>query len=380
MRLPSKMKRRLPWRAALGVTLALSVLAKPSCGAATEKIPAHQWTSYLQVRGTVPEGEGGYLALRRLKAFGSGPVGQKGSYYIQFIYKDGNRSNTDGRLFLQDAWLKQAVAGGTLTLGQLKPPFGLERFISDTVLPLIDRSQATDRLVPNGSLGRSFARDLGLQWDGSLGSVGYSAGAFLGNGANETIHGIGPLLVFRLLWDATSPLPSAGAVPKGVSPQASARRFGMAAAVSWRRDRGLNLSGQLPGSGVLGYRRFIGRDVRETLGFSLTDRNATLQAEGFFAQYHSGEPGLPSTSATGGYVQAAYRWPRGWESAIRLETLNAGFAGPSADSLTAWTVGITDRLRGDREKLQLNYTREQVGGPRGSQGIWLLQYQRYLLD
>lgn len=372
MWLPSAMKGPLPWRAVLGIALALLGLAKPGYAAATER----QWTSYLQVRGTAPEGEGAYLALRRLKAFGSGPVGRKGSYYVQFIYKDGNRSSTDGRFFLQEAWVKQAVGCGTLTLGQLKPPFGLERFTSDAVLPLIDRTQATDRLIPNGSLGRSFARDLGLQWDGLLGSVGYSTAAFLGNGANETIHGIGPLLVFRLLWDATSPRPPAGAVSKGISPQAAARRFRVAAAVSWRRDRGPNLSAQLPGSGPLGYRRFLGRDVRETLGFLLTDGCATLQAEGFVAQYRSGERETPSTSATGGYIQAAYRWPSGWEPAIRLETLNAGFAGP----LTAWAVGITDRLRGDREKVQLNYTHQRMGAPRGSQGVWLLQYQRYLLD
>ncbi len=332
-----------------------------------------RFTSYLQVRGTAQEGGGTSVALRRLKVFGGGPVGNQGAYYLQLLYKDGNRSATDGKLFLQEAWLKHSMAGGSLTFGQFKPPFGLERFISDAVLPLIDRSQVTDRLVPNGSLGDSFTRDLGLQWDSTLGSIGYSAGVFLGRGANEALGRLGPLAVLRLQWEA-APARGVGSPPTPASP----RRLRLVTAVSWRRASALDLSGQLPGSGSLGYRRFTGHDLRETVGLEWQRSRTTIQGEGFLAQYHASQAGMPSASAREGYLEAIYHWSRAGEAALRYEAFDPGLPGDLSSPQSAWTLGGTCRLRGDREKLQVNYVRQKVGVSQGSRGLWLLQYQQYL--
>ena len=40
---------------------------------------------------------------------------------------------------------------------------GLERFTPDEMMFSLERSQATNRLVPNGNLGESFTRDSGVQ-------------------------------------------------------------------------------------------------------------------------------------------------------------------------------------------------------------------------
>ena len=108
-------------------------------------------------------------------------------YYIQGIFKEGNGSNTDGSPYLQEAWIKYTGwEYGHLTVGQFKPPFGMERFTSDWKLATLDRPQATDHLIPNGQLGNSFGRDYGAQLDAWLvmKRLHYAAAVFTGNGAN----------------------------------------------------------------------------------------------------------------------------------------------------------------------------------------------------
>lgn len=101
----------------------------------------HDWQSYVQVRYTSSDDRGDYLSLRRLKLFGQGPLSGDWTYFLQFLYKDGNRSLTDDRIVMQEANVSHPVKSGKLTSGQFRPPFGMERFTSDYLLPLIDRSQ-----------------------------------------------------------------------------------------------------------------------------------------------------------------------------------------------------------------------------------------------
>ena len=87
-------------------------------------------------------------------------------------------------------------------MGQLKPPFGMERFTSDAVIKTIDRAQTTDLLVPNGKLGKSFTRDLGLQIDGWVASDRryYAFGLFEGKGANYPINKPSMMATVRLVY------------------------------------------------------------------------------------------------------------------------------------------------------------------------------------
>lgn len=188
--------------------------------------------SYAQVRFTVPQGARNYLGLRRLKLMVEGDLPDGGHYYAQGIYKDHNRSSTDGQPYLQEAWVRWRLKRGNLTVGQFKPPFGLERFTADWDLDVIDRSVSTDSLIPNGKLdgGKGFARDRGVQWEARSADqrLWGAIGLFEGHGANTNPRGLAPLVAARLVWtvptEPTMRCPvrrpratttSAGAIPGG---------------------------------------------------------------------------------------------------------------------------------------------------------------------
>ena len=123
--------------------------------------------SYLQLRYTNDTAMGDYGSLCRAKAMITWDPGARLRIYGQLLYKSGNRATNDGRLWVQELWVRYRLGSGFLSLGQLKPPFGMERFTSDAALDTIDRSQPTDHLIPNGGLPRSFARDIGILWEGA---------------------------------------------------------------------------------------------------------------------------------------------------------------------------------------------------------------------
>ena len=79
-----------------------------------------------------------------------------------------------GSVVLQDAYIDMAFARPVnLRFGKFKPPVGLERLMSATAMPFVERAFPTS-LVPN--------RDLGVQLSGDVlgGTVTYAAGAFNG--------------------------------------------------------------------------------------------------------------------------------------------------------------------------------------------------------
>lgn len=82
-----------------------------------------------------------------------------------------------GGVVLQDAYIDMAFARSiNLRFGKFKPPVGLERLMSATGLPFVERAFPTS-LVPN--------RDLGVQVSGEVlgGALAYAGGAF--NGADD---------------------------------------------------------------------------------------------------------------------------------------------------------------------------------------------------
>lgn len=79
-----------------------------------------------------------------------------------------------GSVVLQDAYIDMAFARPiNLRFGKFKPPVGLERLMSATAMPFVERAFPT-ALVPN--------RDIGVQLSGDVwgGTVAYAAGAFNG--------------------------------------------------------------------------------------------------------------------------------------------------------------------------------------------------------
>jgi phosphate-selective porin OprO and OprP len=79
-----------------------------------------------------------------------------------------------GTVVLQDAYVDMAFARPVnLRFGKFKPPVGLERLMSATAIPFVERAFPTS-LVPN--------RDVGVQLSGDVlgGAIAYAAGAFNG--------------------------------------------------------------------------------------------------------------------------------------------------------------------------------------------------------
>ena len=328
-----------------------------SLGAAT-----HHWQSYAQVRYTSSDDRGDYLSLRRLKLFGQGPVSGDWTYFLQFLYKDGNRSLTDDRIVMQEANVSNPMEFGRLTLGQFKPPFGMERFTSDYLLPLIDRSQPTDRLIPNGNLGISFARARGAQIERKIGNAARCAmGVFDGNGANEPFEGNGPLVVGRLLYESAAKRSS---------------RFHCEVAVSWRKDHSIDFLGQLPGAPP-SYAHFSGKDIRQDIAVAYDTGNNAFRAEYIAAQYNSDRYGVPSIDARGYYLQWARAISESWSAAVRYETMDPNISVTNAQDVSWLTVGATYCIDSYRHRIQANYVFKSESVSEFDNDAFLVQYQRF---
>lgn len=116
-----------------------------------------RWSSYVQLRYTNVEGAKDLYGLRRLKVMIGGNLTPKIQWYAQSLFKDGNDSPTDGRVYFQVAWLRFAFRKEIqLVVGQFKPPFGRERFTPDFLILTIDRSLVTDALTPDGPYQREI--------------------------------------------------------------------------------------------------------------------------------------------------------------------------------------------------------------------------------
>jgi len=345
-----------PWMRFALASVALALL--PSSARASQ----HTWQSYSQVRYTQSEDQGGYLSLRRLKLFGQGPIAGDWTYYLQFLYKTNNKSLTDDRIVMQEANASILTESSKLTVGQFKPPFGMERFTPDYRLALIDRSQPTDRLIPNGSLGMSFARARGAQFEHKVGSAARCAvGLFDGNGANEPFDGNGPLVVSRLAYE-----PHYG----------EAGRFRSEVALSWRKDHDIDFLGQLPGA-PSGYSRFSGKDIRQNVAVAYDLGKDALRAEYFAAQYHSDKLGLPSIDAQGYYLQWAHTVSRRWSAAIRYETMDPNQSLTNSKDVSWLTIGATCYIDLDYQKIQANYVFRSEKVNEFDNDAFLVQYQRF---
>jgi hypothetical protein len=350
-------------KAAFVAALAVIAVAPPfSCVAKAESLTAHSWQSYTQVRYTDSEDKGDYLSLRRLKLFGEGPISGDWKYYLQLIYKANNHSPTDDRLTVQDASASLDMNKGKLTIGQFKPPFGMERFSSDWALPLVERSQATDRLVPNGSLGHSFTRDYGVQWQTTASSeLTFTSGLFVGNGANNSFEGNGPLLVARAAY---------------TKKHQESNRFRAEIAASWRRDANMDFRGQLPGAPA-GYAEFSGHDVHEDLAVAYELPKNSLRAEYIAAQYRSNVCSVPCINADAAYVEWDRDLSSRWQGAIRYEIMNPNTPGSSDKGFEWISVGAVYRIRSYHERVQIDYVIKHEDAAEVGNNALVVQYQRF---
>ena len=329
------------------------------------------WRLYAQSRYTHTSKPSDRFALRRLKLhFGGHPLPHF-SYFAQGIFKEGNASATDGRPFLQDAWLAYEVRPFLrMTAGQLKPPFGMERFTSDAAILTIDRSQATDHLVPNGKLGDSFTRDRGIQFDGwvASGRGYYAFGLFEGEGANNAIKKPSPLTTMRFVYRTVDDRTLGGLAMSGH----------LGAAFSIRRANQLDLSGCCPGPQRFALRRFNGRDARLNLKLAVDWGKMSLRAEYFKAWFHFRDASFPDFVANGWYVQAAGFLIPKLEVALKFEGFDPNQSVADRNDLFWTTLGLNYYLNGNRAKIMLNYLFKQEKKNSFSNDTLLLQIQYFI--
>jgi len=335
---------------------ALGLMILPNGAMASDE---QGWQSYSQIRYTSFEDKGDYLSVRRLKLYGGGRIAGNWSYYMQFLYKTGNFSSTDDQIFVQEFNAILKTQSGKITIGQFKPPFGMERFEPDWSMPLIDRTQASDRLIPNGSVGDSFTRDRGIQWQTSpVNGFNYAVGVFDGNGANEHLRGNGPLVAGRGVYER----------------RGDDTRFHAEAAVSWRRDHDIDFLSQFPGA-PKGYTAFAGQDARQDLALAYDWAGNSLWGEYIASQYHSDKSSVQDVHANGFYIQLARDFSKRWQGAVRYERLNTDLSAGNSQQWT--TVGATYRIHSDYEKLQINYVIKHERPSEIKNNALIVQYQRF---
>ncbi len=330
-----------------------------------------EFSSFIQLRFVGNENSPNLFALRRFKLVFHGDLTPHVQYYAQGIFLDGNRTNLDGHATLQEAWVRLTHwKHAHLTVGQFTPPFSMERLAPSWELFTLERSQATGRLVPDGGIGNSFARDRGIQVDGWLDHQRsyYAVGVFDGNGANQAFRGNGPLVVGRVervLFQA---------------PKSSARpaRVSLGGAVSSRRDHNQNFATALPGTAPLGYKQFSGSDTRLNLEASADYGPASFRGEYFYAWFEPNRAPLPEVRADGYYTQVAWHFLPVLQGVAQYEAFNSDRGTPNSDSLHWTTLGLNWYLRDNRVRLSSNYVFKRGTPATSPNNALVIQFQLFL--
>ncbi|MGA7836916.1 MAG: porin [Ignavibacteriaceae bacterium] len=160
--------------ATIALILAFNFLAK-----AQQKI---EWNGYLQYRFTDNYLNQTNFSVRRAKFWLKGILPADNgnwSYKLQanFLKQD------KYQLLLQDALVSYKLNNFEVTAGQFVPDFSLQRKQPDYQIPLLERAQVVNALVPGAE---TMARDIGIElklYENETGS--FSLGFFNGNGANN---------------------------------------------------------------------------------------------------------------------------------------------------------------------------------------------------
>ena len=321
---------------------------------------------YLQIRLTLNEKRSDLLSLRRSKIWFRRTT-KKGGCFVQFLYKEWNRSRTDGKVYLQEARVWFKTPHGTVTIGQFKPPFSRERFTWDGALDIVDRAKATNCLIPCGKLGESFVRDYGVQWSAKAlrGRLRYAVALQVGNGANNKFRGNGPLLTARVVWRGKPGIYGGEKYLLQVE-----------AAFSTRRDKDIDFSKALPGTKALGYDHFKGRDTRWNLGLDARYGRWRLVGESYWARFKSSKAGVPSVSATGYYLQLTYRPSPLWSASLKFEAFDPNRSVVDKNDVRWLGVGLNFYPKGLYRRWWVTYyIRRERKGERANNAL-IVQFQQ----
>jgi len=163
------------------IFLAITLLACSNINTmAQQKI---DWNGYLQYRFSNNYLDQTEFSVRRAKFWIDGSLpASKGnwSYKLQANF----HQQVKFQLLLQDVFVNYKINNFEITAGQFVPNFSLQRKQPDYIIPLDERANVVNALVPGAE---TMARDIGVELklaDNKTGS--FSFGFFNGNGANTT--------------------------------------------------------------------------------------------------------------------------------------------------------------------------------------------------
>ncbi len=139
------------------------------------------WNGYLQYRFSDNYLNQTNFSIRRAKFWLDGSLPSDGgnwSYKVQTNFQQQSKF----QLLLQDAFVSYKLNNLEITAGQFVPNFSLQKKQSDYIIPLNERADVVNALVPAAE---TITRDIGIELkldDNKTGSVSF--GFFNGNGAN----------------------------------------------------------------------------------------------------------------------------------------------------------------------------------------------------
>ncbi|MBI3912176.1 MAG: porin [Armatimonadetes bacterium] len=279
----------------------------------TMAIPAPQIYGYLQSQFEDVNGNRSRFFVRRAR------IGVRGSLPEQFTYA-AQIDATASTGLLRDAYLERTLgAAGALRFGQFKVPFGVEGYLSSSVIPTIERTFVTEEVF--------HERDSGLQYQTPHGPEQWAqlaVGVFNGRGRNQFGPQAHKLVVGRLQLNTPKSRPLLGG------------------------QLSVGLSGQVGESNNLTAKREEG----EAFGVDAqyVRRRLTLRGEWLTGKRDGARP-------SGWYALGVYRLTPAVEAVLRYDTLDDDL--PGTEDARRTTVGLNyyfSRLT----RLMLNY--EFIGG------------------
>jgi hypothetical protein len=282
--------------------------------------PPVQVVSYAQLRATAGEGVGSYGSVRRFRVNLSTEPTPSERWFVQFFSKENNLSPTDSQLWLHDVSWRKKIKQGTWTVGQFRPPFSLQRLTIDRQLLVPDRATASDLLSPAGGMGRSFGRDLGVQFEGH----GFSVGLFRGSGALQQVGAGtgGPMVVGRVTQHA--------------------RSFQWGGSLAVRHSNTQDFSRVFPGA-----KSFSGWDTRAELDVATQQGPWHMSAEYLVGHLD----GNLKRRAEGGYLDVAHQLTPSTELVAQVQTYSPNLG------TNGLTLGLNVIPHDKRNRLQVAYLR-----------------------
>ena len=123
-----------------------------------QSIPKAEWNGYTQLRFTSNFNDVNSFGMRRMKLWVNSAPGfsEHWGFHIQTTIT----SLQNEKFLLQDVLVNYRQGQFKINMGQFIPQYSLQRFQPDFAIPLTERADVINALIPNGTLG---VRDIGVE-------------------------------------------------------------------------------------------------------------------------------------------------------------------------------------------------------------------------